>query len=218
MSRPKKRDKTTSTSKPRLDLKEACVLAARQVIAEEGLENLSLREVARKLGVSHQAPYRHYENRDALLIEVLRRSFMEFGHHLSNRPPAASPAHDLQLLGDQFMSFNSERPLEYRLLYSTVWPSTYAQHEDLLQAAQYPFEVLKKVLRKVYQARPDKLPQVEADALYMWMSAHGIASLSQSDALAAIKLETPLVPDLLEHARLMLSRSVGLTLQAPSLI
>lgn len=217
MSRPKKRDKATRTSKPKLDLKEACVVAARQVIAEEGLEKLSLREVARKLGVSHQAPYRHYENRDTLLIEVLRRCFMEFGHHLSNRPKAESPAHDLQLLGDQFMSFNSERPLEYRLLYSTVWPSNYAQHEDLLSASQYPFEVLKEVLQNLYQTRPDKLRQVEADALFVWMSAHGIASLSQSDALASIQLNKPLVPDMVEHAKHMLKRSVSHAVQAPSM-
>jgi AcrR family transcriptional regulator len=41
-------------------LKEACVQAAREVIAEKGVENLSMRDVARKLGISHQAPYRHF--------------------------------------------------------------------------------------------------------------------------------------------------------------
>jgi AcrR family transcriptional regulator len=40
-------------------LKKACVQAAREVIAESGVENRSMRDVARKLGVSHQAPYRH---------------------------------------------------------------------------------------------------------------------------------------------------------------
>jgi len=50
-----------------LDLKEACVRAAREVIAERGIEALSMRDVARKLGISHQAPYRHFEGRDHLL-------------------------------------------------------------------------------------------------------------------------------------------------------
>ncbi len=59
--------KTNATSK--IDLKEACVVAAQEVIAERGVENLSLREVSRKLGVSHQAPYKHYPSRDHLLAE-----------------------------------------------------------------------------------------------------------------------------------------------------
>jgi AcrR family transcriptional regulator len=60
-------------------LKEACVQAAREVIAERGVENLSMRDVARKLSVSHQAPYRHFESRDHLLAEIMRRCFVDFG-------------------------------------------------------------------------------------------------------------------------------------------
>ena len=56
-----------------LDLKEACIQAAREVIAEQGTEGLSLRDVARKLGVSHQAPYRHYPSRDHLLAAIMQR-------------------------------------------------------------------------------------------------------------------------------------------------
>jgi AcrR family transcriptional regulator len=63
---------------PPLDLRDACIVAAQEVIAERGVENLSLRDVARKLGVSHQAPYRHYPSRDHLLAEVMRRCFQRF--------------------------------------------------------------------------------------------------------------------------------------------
>ena len=68
-----------------IELKEACVRAAREVIAEHGVEQLSLREVARKLGVSHQAPYRHYPSRDHLLAEVMRRCFESFARSLDER-------------------------------------------------------------------------------------------------------------------------------------
>ena len=54
------------------DLREACVQAAREVIAERGVEGLSMRDVARRLGISHQAPYRHFESRDHLLAEIMR--------------------------------------------------------------------------------------------------------------------------------------------------
>lgn len=204
MSGFKKRDKAkrrTGAKVSKLDLKEACVLAARQVIADEGLENLSLREVARKLGVSHQAPYRHYENRDALLIEVLRRCFLEFGQHLSNRPSASNPARDLQGLEAQFMSFNQQRPLEYRLLYNTSWPPNYSNNVELLRASQYPFEILKEAIQKFYQTQTDRMARVESDALFIWMAAHGIASLAQSPAFQTLQFDRLSTPDLITRAR-----------------
>ncbi len=54
-------------------LREACVVAALEVIAERGIEALGLRDAARRLGVSHQAPYKHHPIRDHLRAEVMRR-------------------------------------------------------------------------------------------------------------------------------------------------
>ena len=67
------------------DLRDACVCAAREAIAKHGIESLSLRDVARRLGVSHQAPYKHYPSRDHLLAEVMRRCFQQFAQHLDAR-------------------------------------------------------------------------------------------------------------------------------------
>lgn len=51
-------------------LREACIDESRAIIAEQGIKNLSIREVARRLGVSHGAPYRHFQNRAALITEI----------------------------------------------------------------------------------------------------------------------------------------------------
>src|SRR5207302_3423998 len=45
--------------------------SARAILEEEGMEALSLRSVARRAGVSHAAPYRHYVSREALLADVV---------------------------------------------------------------------------------------------------------------------------------------------------
>jgi AcrR family transcriptional regulator len=49
------------------DLREACVKQALEIIAKGGIDSLSLRDVARRLGVSHQAPYKHFPSRDHIL-------------------------------------------------------------------------------------------------------------------------------------------------------
>jgi len=52
------------------DLRNALLDAARTILEEESLAELSLRAVARKAGVSHAAPYRHFPNHEALLAEL----------------------------------------------------------------------------------------------------------------------------------------------------
>ena len=106
--------------------------AAREVIAERGVENLSMRDVARKLSVSHQAPYRHFESRDHLLAEIMRRCFVDFGHHLDQRPRSSDPEADLGAMGQAYLDYAQLKPLEYRLMFGTPWPEP-AQHPELVR-------------------------------------------------------------------------------------
>ena len=52
------------------DLRTAVLAAAGELIENEGLDSLSVREAARRAGVSHNAPYRHFPDRDALLAAL----------------------------------------------------------------------------------------------------------------------------------------------------
>ena len=128
-----------------LDLKEACIQAAREVIAEQGIEGLSLRDVARKLGVSHQAPYRHYPSRDHLLAAIMQRCFEDFANFLDQ----ASKAHVSDALlgmGQAYMHYAAQHPLEYRLMFGTPWPEP-AAHPELVCHAVHAFDLLRQHLQ-----------------------------------------------------------------------
>lgn len=88
--------------------------------AERGIANLSLRDVARKLGVSHQAPCQHYRSRDHLLAEVMRRCFRRLAAHLDARPRFDDPEKDLESLTIQYLDYAHQHPLEYRVMFSTT--------------------------------------------------------------------------------------------------
>ena len=177
-----------------LDLREACIQAAREVIAEQGIEGLSLRDVARKLGVSHQAPYRHYPSRDHLLAAIMRRCFEDFANFMDQ----ASKAHASDALlgmGQAYMRFAAEHPLEYRLMFGTPWPEP-AAHPELVRHAVHAFDLLRQHLQLQLQQRADAtqsdmltlLAQAELQALFIWSALHGMASIEQANVMQHLVL------------------------------
>ncbi len=201
---PKKKEPVPA---PPQDLREACVLAARDAIAEHGIENLSLRDVARRLGVSHQAPYKHYPSRDHLLAEVMRRCFENFAAHLDARKRFESPRDDLHSLGLQYLRYAQEHPLEYRLMFGTPWPAS-AEHPDLIRDAAHAFDILREVLRRVHGGTAGKRDQVDLDALFIWSSMHGLAGVMQSDCLGHLDVRPAVLARATEHIMEMVGRGL----------
>jgi AcrR family transcriptional regulator len=196
----------TETTTP-LDLKDACVEAAHAVIAEHGIEKLSLRDVARKLNVSHQAPYKHYPSRDHLLAEVIRRCFNRFTQALNSRQRSASAIDDMRALGQSYLTYALQNPLEYRLMFGTPWPGVDA-HPDLIRDAQHSFNVLRQALEPLYAGQPVTRDAVDADALFVWSSMHGLASILQSQAMQHLALSGAVMDGAVAHVMQMVDTAL----------
>jgi AcrR family transcriptional regulator len=173
----------------RLDLREACITEATAIIESRGIESLSLREVARRLGVSHQAPYRHFPSRDHVLAEVIRRSFAEFAAALNAPPQTDNVGADALAMGIAYVNFALSRPLQYRLIFGGALPDP-ERHSEMLQGARASFGVLQKLLNRIFEQRGHPFDQeaIDREALFIWSSLHGIVSLMRSDALDTLEL------------------------------
>jgi AcrR family transcriptional regulator len=191
--------KTDAAPQAPMELRNACIVAAREVIAERGIENLSLRDVARKLGVSHQAPYKHYPSRDHLLTEVLRRCFQHFSAHLDDRPPCDDPREDLRNLGMRYLGFAHAHPLEYRLMFSTTWPEA-AKDAGLMEDGNYAFDILRKVLQRLHGTSARSKAKVDLDAIYIWSTMHGLSGLMSSNSMGALDLQPGVLAQAVAHA------------------
>jgi AcrR family transcriptional regulator len=191
-----------------MELRDACIVAAHEVIEERGLENLSLREISRKLGVSHQAPYKHYPSREHLLAEVLRRCFERFAAYLDARKQFEDPAEDLESLGLRYLRYAKEHPLEYRLMFSTTWPQ--AAGATVLSAdVTRGYDILREVLTRMHGGAAAKRELVELDALYIWSMVHGLAGVMNSQCMDLLGLKTKVIKQAVEHA--MGRASLGLS-------
>ena len=191
-----------------MDLKEACVRAAHEVIAERGVEQLSLRDVARRLEVSHQAPYKHYPSREHLLAEVVRRCFESFAQYLDGRVHADDPQVELRALGERYLSYAASHPLEYRLMFGTPWPEP-AIHPALVRDAVHAFDILRGVLRRVHGAGASQRAKVDLDAMFIWVTMHGLATIGHSDVVEYLGLAPKVSSNTVEHVMKMVSLAMA---------
>lgn len=181
--------------------------AAHEVIAERGVEQLSLREVARRLGVSHQAPYRHYPSRDHLLAEVMRRCFEGFARDLDQRERSEDPSIELHSLGQRYLAYAASHPLEYHLMFGTPWPEP-ASHPDLVRDAVHAFDVLRSVLRRVYGDRASTRERVDLQAMFIWSTMHGLAGAKESKVIEFLKLAPKVSDKTVDHVMQMVQNAI----------
>jgi AcrR family transcriptional regulator len=199
---------TKKTTPPApVELKEACVIAAQEVIAEHGVENLSLRDVARKLGVSHQAPYKHYPTREHLLAEVMRRCYEQFTAHLNARSLDPDPKVEMHALGQQYLSFALSHPLEYRLMFNTPWPKT-AEQPELVDHANQAFDTLRRVMARVHGVK-STTQAVDLDALFVWSTMHGLAGILSANCTTHLTLAPTVHKKAVAHVMGLIERGLS---------
>ena len=80
------------------------------MIEKEGVEGLSVREAARRAGVSHNAPYRHFAGREALLAALVTQGFEQLSRAMEGRTGRE--------LGEAYVAFALANPQRYRLMFS----------------------------------------------------------------------------------------------------
>ncbi|WP_332698827.1 TetR/AcrR family transcriptional regulator [Devosia sp.] len=176
------------------DLRRALVEAAMAEVERGGIETLSLSAIAKALGVSQPAPYRHFADRDALLTEVVTEGFTLFAATLKAAPKRATGHQALSRMAQAYLRFGLDHPGLYKAMFAShILPQ--ARDGVALQAtASGSFALLVDATGLTDQQRAQRV------ALRIWASLHGIVMLQNQgllhDRLVPIKLEQ-LVEDVL---------------------
>lgn len=194
-----------------IDLREACLAEAIAIINTAGVEKLSLREVARRLGVSHQAPYRHFSSRDHLLAEIVRRAYADFAAALRSPPVTDDPASDALAMGFAYVRFALTEPLKYRLMFGGSLPEPHA-HPEMMLGARDSFDVLRSSLTRVAEARGETPSRetIDSESLFAWSSLHGVVSLMRTDAMGTLDLAQGARDAFVMHALQKIGAALGI--------
>lgn len=160
------------------DLRRALIDTALAMVTEEGAWNFTLREVARRAGVSHAAPYNHFEDKSALLAEVAALGFQSLREALEaaagEQPRSARQA--LARVGAAYVRFGVEHPAHYRLMFGAELADK-ERYPALQEASDAAFGVLTGVLERGQASGQVRRDPVLDQALAAWSLVHGLTTL-----------------------------------------
>lgn len=157
-------------------LRDALIDAARSLVAERGPSGFTLAEAAKRVGVTAAAPYRHFNDRADLMIELARRGFEQFGEALARawnggQPDPVSAIHNM---GAAYLDFARREPGLYSAMFGNVRtldaPAPGAAADKALATL---LEAAQSVLRH-YGASTDG---ARALSYQIWSLSHGVAML-----------------------------------------
>lgn len=161
------------------DLRNALVSEGLKLLEEAGHSDFTLRDLARRVGVSAAAPYAHFTDKSALLAAIATTGFVRLKAALesavaNDKDPAAQFLH----MGSAYVRFGMDHPALYKLMFaSEELPAKQGDFPELQGAAEAAFDLLTGLLERMQRQGFLRAGDPEADGLSVWAHVHGLASL-----------------------------------------
>jgi AcrR family transcriptional regulator len=165
--------------------KQSILLAAETLLAEGGLQNLTLANIAHRAEYSKPAIYEYFTGIEDILIELSNNGFIRLGEHIKAIDPALPPEERLLATSHSFLQFAVENPELYQLMFTHIiftntvldrdWPEVHKKTQVAYYAAA---EIIQDgITQAVFKERPNF---DHGAMLYLcWVTLHGIASLKR---------------------------------------
>lgn len=175
------------------DLRRSLIEQGLQLVREVGIEDLSLRQLAERVGVSTPALYHHFRNKQALLAALGEASIAEFEAVLK---PALTASSDLDDFVMAYVRFARDNPQLYELMFGgATWRS--AEAGDFQRAARQSFRMMGEQMQRAQAAGhlPDSINPLRL-AQVGWATLHGLCRM-YNDGLAFTAED---IEDIARHA------------------
>lgn len=183
-------------------LRQTLLRAALALYLEEGMAQVTLRQIAARVGMSHTMGYRYFANKDALIAEMRRSCLRELRDTITPALPDSAPALErVRTALMQLLRYGYENPAQYRLIFSDS-QADLAMHPDLLEERSALFNFSKELVQRAIDER-----SLQGDALLithgLWSLLHGMLALHSANqlvnGLSLMQMAAPLIDSML-HA------------------
>ena len=188
------------------DLRRAIIAAAVSLLAEQKHWDFSLREVARRAGVSHNAPYNHFADKRALLAAVAAVGFHSLRERMQKQAARhPSPEEALVAIGTAYVAFGVAHPAQYRLMFGLALAQEKKDAaSEMEQAGLAAQAVLTGVIQRGAQQGCFALAAANQAALDLavlsaWSLVHGLTMLAIDGLAGEVGLKPNGAQGLAEH-------------------
>ena len=163
------------------DLKNALLQAGKEVLSLEGVNRFDLRKVARRAGVSHAAPYRHFADKEALIDAIVKLGFEELADRLTAKVEKSghSTPEKLRLVALEYVGFAGQNPWLLREMFSGRGSQN--RNSEIHVASKAVYRIYRDVIRTGQEAGEIRSGDPNALAGVLWSLMHGLAMLIIDD-------------------------------------
>ena len=166
---------------PRQNTRRSILDAARDMFVRKGYEATTMRAIAARVDISPTAIYHHFRNKDALLTELASVDFRALAEAFLRIGRVPDPLERLRRIGEAYVEFANENPMQYQLLFMTPRPKGVGQPTGIARGdpSEDAYAFLRQTCAEAI-ATGQLLPEVtdpDAMAQMLWGVNHGIVSL-----------------------------------------
>ena len=174
------------TQAERQQLRTLIMDAARELFVSRGVEAVTMREIAKRIGYSATSIYLHFADKEALIRAVCDTDFSALADALKKNLANSDPVERMLAIGRDYAAFALNYPNHYRMMFMTEHPPCDPASSTIQQnnAEQDAYFQLKTVVNDVFLAgkfRPD-LTDADLIAQTIWAGMHGVCALQISMA------------------------------------
>lgn len=165
----------------RQQTRTAILDAARELFVERGVDAVTMREIARRVGFSPTAIYLHFKDKDALIHELCDTDFLTLAQELQAIGAIADPIERLRVLGLGYVQFAVAHPNHYRLMFMT--PQVNFDPDNTAIESGNPeqdaYAHLRGMVAEAHAAGRFRADLADPDliAQTLWAGLHGVCSL-----------------------------------------
>lgn len=197
-------------------LREALLDATQALLLEGGLEGFSMRECAKRAGVSHGAPAHHFGDVKGLLTAFATVGFERMAQRMQSYAQAAGndPERRLVAVGQAYVEFAIEHPAHFRLMFRR--DQLHGSDEALQRAGAAAAQALAWALSAALEQRGVSEQTLPERCLLAWSGVHGLATLVLDAELSALGIKGRSIADARAPTARLIERLLKALLSSPS--
>jgi AcrR family transcriptional regulator len=159
------------------DLRNTLISIAIELLGEEGIHGLSLRKIAQRAGVSHNAPYMHFADKEALLAAISEAGFRLLSSEVESAISKAgiSTRQQLMAASNAYVNFAIDRPDRLQVMF---YPYDALKYPKTIEASQLSLNRLFEIVKTGQENGSLISGDTEEMTKAIWAMVHGIATIS----------------------------------------